>query len=292
MRRNANGAKARVNYRHAFHAGNHADVLKHAALLACLDYLKKKPAPFAVLDTHAGIGAYDLTSDEARRSPEWKDAASRLFYWPDAPAPFSDLRAALLAENTEGALRFYPGSPALIRSALRPSDRLVACEKHPEDAAALKTRFRGDAQTQIHARDGWEALGALLPFPERRGLVLIDPPYEEERELARAARAIGAALPRFPGGVFIWWRPLKDARELDAADAELRTLAAGVSPRPETLRADLAVAAPMREGKLAASSLMIVNPPFGLADALRAGLPALKTKLVQGDGAFWRVTAS
>ena len=277
------------SYRHAFHAGNHADVLKHAVLLWCLAYLKAKPAPFAVLDTHAGPGLYDLTSEEARRSPEWEAGAGRVFDWVGAPlflAPYLD---ALSAANPDGVLTTYLGSPKLIRAALRAQDRLIACELHPDDAAALKANFRRDGQTHVHARDGWAALKALLPFTQKRGLILIDPPYEEDNELARAAIAIGDAMERMPGGVWIWWRPLKDAHDLDAADAELRQRIAAVKPKPDLLRADLAVAPIDREGKLAASSLMIVNPPYGLEAALREALPALTKRLATSAGAAWLI---
>jgi 23S rRNA (adenine2030-N6)-methyltransferase len=279
-----------VNYRHAFHAGNHADVFKHAVLLWCLAYLKAKPAPFAALDTHAGPGWYDLESAEAARSPEWRGGIERVFAWSRAPLLLAPYLDAVSAANPDGVLSAYPGSPLLIRGALRAGDRLIACERHPEDAAALKARFRGDGQAQIHARDGWEALGALLPFPEKRGLVLVDPPYEEENELARAGKAIGAALARFPGGIFLWWRPLKDEHGLSAADADLRLCCEALRPKPALLRADLAIAAPAREGKLTASSLMIVNPPYGLEAALREALPALAEKLAEGPGAAARIS--
>jgi 23S rRNA (adenine2030-N6)-methyltransferase len=210
-------------------------------------------------------------------------------HWPDAPGALLPLIEAVRAQNPNGGARFYPGSPLLVRAALREQDRLVACELHGDDAATLKARFRNDPQTQIHARDGWEALPALLPLKERRGLVLIDPPYEEEGELARAARAIGAAAPRFPGGVFLWWRPLKDVRDVDAADAELRFHLRALPTAPETLRADLAVARATPDGKLAASSLLLVNPPYGLANTLKALLPVLANRLAQGEGAAWRL---
>jgi 23S rRNA (adenine2030-N6)-methyltransferase len=278
-----------LSYRHAFHAGNHADVFKHAVLLWCLAYLKAKPGPFAVLDTHAGPGLYDLKSEEAQRSPEWQDGAGRVFDWADAPLFFAPYLDALSAANPDGVLETYLGSPKLIRAALRAQDRLIACELHPEEAATLKSRFRHDGQTHIHVRDGWPALTALLPFTQKRGLVLIDPPYEEEGELAKAAIAIGDAIERLPGGIWIWWRPLKHEPALEAADAELRQRLAALRPVPEYLRADLAIAAPEREGKLTASSLLIVNPPYGLDAALRDALPILAKKLAIGPGAFGRV---
>lgn len=272
-----------MNYRHAFHVGNHADVLKHAVLLFCLDALRRKPAPFAVLDTHAGRGLYDLASDEAGRSPEWRDGIGRLWSWPDPPPLIARYLAAVRSFNADGTLRTYPGSPALTVPALRENDVLIACELHAEEHAALRRALPRTGNVQVHARDGWEALGALLPPPQRRGLVLIDPPYEAPDELPRAARALGPALKRFGHGTYLWWRPLKSPAALETADAEARAQGAA-----RTLRADLWTAAPTPEGKLAGSSLYLVNPPFGLEDALRAALPFLADALTKGQSG-WRM---
>jgi len=267
-----------MNYRHGFHAGNHADVLKHLALVFCLAHLNKKPAPFAVLDTHAGRGLYDLTSAEAQRSPEWRDGIGKLADAQDAP---SSVRAFL--DAVAPFQPAYPGSPALIAASLRAQDRYAACELHPEEHAALKRALRGiahEGQAQVHERDGWGALAALLPLPERRGLVLIDPPYEAPDELETGARAIQAALARFGHGVFVWWRPLKQASLLDRVDAELGTSA---------LRADLWIDAPQIAGKLVGSSLFVINPPYGLGGALAEALPYLAAKLALSPGAGWRL---
>jgi 23S rRNA (adenine2030-N6)-methyltransferase len=273
-----------VNYRHAFHVGNHADVLKHAVLLFCLDALKRKPAPFGVLDTHAGRGLYDLASEEAERSPEWRDGIGRLWTWPDPPPLVARYLDAVRAFNADGELRVYPGSPALVTGALRGEDVLTACELHPEEYAALRRALPRTASVQVHARDGWEALGALLPPAQRRGLVLIDPPYEAVDELAHAARALGTALKRFGHGTYVWWRPLKSGAALEAADAEARAQGAR-----EILRADLWTAAPAPTGKLVGSSLFLINPPFGLNEALRAALPFLAEALTKGQSG-WRLS--
>jgi 23S rRNA (adenine2030-N6)-methyltransferase len=264
-----------MNYRHAFHAGNHADVLKHLALVLILERLAQKPAPFAVIDTHAGAGLYDLASDEAR--PEWQAGAGRVWDWADAPAPIARYRAALGAFNAD-ALTHYPGSPLLAAQAMRVQDRLVLCELHPEEAAKLRAAMaRADGpNVQIHQRDGFEAVAALTPPAERRGLVLIDPPYEATGELAVAARAIKAAQSRFAHGVYLWWRPLKDAATLDAADAELSG---------EKLRADFWTSSPARTGPLTASSVLVINPPYGLKEALFEALPALAARLSPAAGA-------
>lgn len=273
-----------MNYRHAFHAGNHADVLKHAVLLFCLHAFKRKPAPFAVLDTHAGRGRYDLFGDEAKRSPEWRTGIGRLWDWNGPPSLIGRYLDAVRGHNHGGELRAYPGSPLLVASELRPSDILMACELHAEEYAELKRNLPRAPNIQIHARDGWEALKALLPPEQGRGLVLIDPPYEAEGELANAAAHIRMALKRFAHGVYLWWRPLKSESALLAADAELSSHGA-----PEMLRADLWVDKPAPEGRLAGSSVLMINPPFGLDDELRTALPALSQQLSEHGG--WRIWA-
>jgi 23S rRNA (adenine2030-N6)-methyltransferase len=272
-----------VNYRHAFHAGNHADVLKHAILLFCLDALKRKDTPFAVLDTHAGRGLYDLAGSEAERSPEWRDGIGRLWDWPERPPLVARYLNAVHSFNADGELRTYPGSPALVTTNLRDQDALMACEFHPEDAASLKRALPRKANVQVHERDGWEALGALLPPPQKRGLVLIDPPYEATDEMDTSVNALRASLKRFAHGVYLWWRPLKSSAVLDSADAEVRSF-----NHRETLRADLWVAAPQREGRLVGSSVHLINPPFGLREALQEALPFLADALTKGQSG-WRL---
>ncbi|MGE0740531.1 MAG: 23S rRNA (adenine(2030)-N(6))-methyltransferase RlmJ [Hyphomonadaceae bacterium] len=273
-----------MNYRHAFHVGNHADVLKHAVLLFCLDALLRKAAPFAVFDTHAGRGLYDLGAEEAARSPEWRDGIARIWNWPEPPALVARYLAAVRAFNADSELRTYPGSPALATSSLRADDVLMACELHPEDHAALRRALPRQSNVQVHHRDGWEALGALLPPPQRRGLVLIDPAYEDPEELAKAARAIGAALRRFGHGTYLWWRPLKSESALASVDAELRALGA-----KDVLRADLWADKPTPDGRLVGSSVLLVNPPYGVLDALREALPFLADALSKGRSG-WRLS--
>ena len=277
-----------VNYRHAFHVGNHADVLKHVCLTLVVEHLKHKAAPFAVMDTHAGRGSYALDGQEAQRSPEWRGGVGRLWDWADAPAAMTPYLAALKTANPDGALAQYPGSPALALGGLRAGDRLVACELHPEEAGALKRRFEEDPRAQIHQRNGFEAMSALLPFTERRGVVLIDPPYEDrDLETIQCIRALRAALDRFGHGIYMWWRPVKDVRETDIADAELLH-GPGLGRTLNALRVDLAVDRVTPEGRLVASSMLIVNPPYTLAPALAEILPALAARLALSDGAGWR----
>jgi 23S rRNA (adenine2030-N6)-methyltransferase len=278
-----------MNYRHAFHAGNHADVLKHVCLALVVEHLKHKAAPFAVMDTHGGRGVYALDGQEAQRSPEWREGVGRIWDWPEAPAALAPYIAALRGVNEDGGLRAYPGSPVIALAGMRDQDRLIACELHPEEAGALRRRLGDDPRAQVHQRNGFEAMGALLPFTERRGLVLIDPPYEDrDHETIQCVRALRAALDRFGHGIYLWWRPVKDVRETDMADAELlHGLALGRSLN--ALRADLAVDRVTPEGRLVASSMLIINPPYTLAPALSEALPALAARLALSDAAGWRL---
>jgi 23S rRNA (adenine2030-N6)-methyltransferase len=258
--------EATLNYRHAYHAGNVADCMKHALLLALLDALHQKPGAVFVLDTHAGQGCYDLDSAEARATGESEAGIARLLAdTPPALACYADLVRAL---------GLYPGSPALLRARLRPQDRLACCELHPEDAALLRRLFRHDPQVAVHRRDGWEALGALLPPAETRALVLIDPPYERADEIAAVLEGLRTARRRFAAGVLAVWYPIKHR-------APVRTLHAAVresGPR-RALAAELWLRAPLDPGRLNGCGLLVLNPPFGFAATARTLLAALLERL-------------
>src|SRR5215813_3092277 len=204
-----------MNYRHAFHAGNFADVVKHAVLVRILVHLRGKPAPFRVIDTHAGAGSYDLAGEEARRSGEWRDGIDRLVRAPIAAraraliAPYLD---AVAACNGAGGLTAYPGAPALVRAFLRPQDRLVACELEPNAAAALARYLHGDRRSKAVTIDGWTALNAYVPPPERRGLALIDPPFEDAADFPRLAHALAAAHRKWASGSYLVWYPIKERK--------------------------------------------------------------------------------
>lgn len=258
-----------MNYRHAFHAGNFADCLKHAALVWLVRALQRKPGGIAVLDTHAGAGAYDLSSPEAQRTGEWRGGIGRLG---DAGPPLEEYVALATAEPGR-----YPGSPALVRALLRPQDRLIACELHPEDHAALRALYARDRQVSVHLRDGWEALGALLPPAERRGLVLIDPPYERPDDRDRLLDALRAAHARFRTGVFVAWYPIKDA-------FGQRTLHDGVvaSGLRDVVAAELLLRAPDDAARLNGCGLLIVNPPFGFEGWALPALAAMARALGEG----------
>jgi 23S rRNA (adenine2030-N6)-methyltransferase len=262
-----------MNYRHAFHAGGFVDVVKHLILTRLIVYLKLKPAAFRVIDTHAGVGRYDLGSEAAQRSPEWREGIARLLAQPLPPEaaglaqPYLEV---VRGENPGSGLKTYPGSPWLVRKLLRPQDRLFAMELHPEDAKVLSALFAGDFQTRVIALDGWLALGSQLPPKEKRGLVLIDPPFEEEGEFERLVAGLARAHKRFPQGVYALWYPLKDQKERDGFLGALAETGIG-----RMLRAELMVRAPARPPRLFGTGMIIVNPPFTLEGELNTLLPAL-----------------
>jgi 23S rRNA (adenine2030-N6)-methyltransferase len=268
-----------MNYRHAFHAGNHGDCLKHALLVWLLAAMQRKPGGVFVLDTHAGIGRYDLDIGPATRTGEARRGILRLM--DDPPPPLADYVG--LVER----LGLYPGSPWLVRALMRPQDRLACCELHPEDAAVLRRLFARDPQVAVHHRDGWEAVGALLPprSGEKRALVLLDPPYEAPDELSAVAAALATARRRMGGAVLAAWYPIKHRAPLRAFHAALRD-----SGLRDVIAAELWLRAPLDPARLNGSGLLVANPPFGFEDAARAMLPALLDRLGDGEeGAGWDV---
>ena len=268
-----------MNYRHAYHAGSFADVVKHAVLARIIAYLKEKPAAFRIIDTHAGAGLYDLAGPEASRTGEWREGVGRVLAAKLEPAardllaPYLDAIAAFNA----GPLKVYPGSPVLLQQWLRPQDRLVACEKEPNAARALMARLRADRRAKAVAIDGYTALNAYVPPNERRGLVLVDPPFEQPGEFDALARALAAAHRKWPTGIYALWYPVKDARETEGFSRRLTRL--GI---PRTLQAELIL--PDREG-LRGSGLTLVNPPWRLESELAVLLPALLSVLTDAPSA-------
>lgn len=271
-----------MNYRHAFHAGNHADVLKHAVLAQVISYLAQKDKGFAVLDAHAGIGAYDLLGTEALKTGEWHAGVGLMAerFSPEIEAMLAPYRAVLAALNPGGGTRYYPGSPEIIVHGLRASDRLLANELHPGDADTLETNYRADSRVRVSRLDALAAIKAQLPFAERRGLVLIDPPYELVDETQRVARQLREGLKRFATGTFIVWYPVTTIEFASRFIAEIKTLGAA-----NMLQAELLVKTPHGQTGLAGSGLVIVNPPFVLEPQLKLLLPALAARLgVSGRG--------
>jgi 23S rRNA (adenine2030-N6)-methyltransferase len=262
-----------MNYRHAFHAGNFADVVKHAILSRLVVHLRKKDSAFRVIDTHAGAGSYDLTGPEAVRSPEWRDGIGRLLDADveSAAVPLlADYLEAVRALNPPGKIIRYPGSPLLARAWLRRADRLVACELEPSAAKALAQNLHGDRRVKTVAIDGWTALSAYIPPKERRGLVLIDPPYEQPDEFSRLAASLSAAVDKWPTGIFFAWYPIKDASQIVALLRDLRA-----RKMANMLRAEFTLSSSPDDTKLRGSGQLIVNPPWTLEQDLKILLPAL-----------------
>ena len=298
-----------MNYRHAFHAGNFADVVKHVALARILVHLRGKPAAFRVIDTHAGAGIYDLAGEEASRSGEWRAGIGRLLAAPISPAvqallkPYLDVVASLNGASTaalvaaragtqgdapsandpseneriesaspgcENVLTVYPGSPALARAFLRPQDRLVACELEPKAYALLAHNLERDRRIKTVAIDGWMALSAYVPPLERRGIIVIDPPFEEAQDFTRLAHGLETAHRKWASGIYLLWYPIKGRQEPDALARRLKRSGIG-----RILRVEFAVGATPVQGPLGGCGLIIVNPPWTFENELATILPEL-----------------
>jgi 23S rRNA (adenine2030-N6)-methyltransferase len=273
-----------MNYRHAFHAGSFADVHKHAVLARILTHLRLKPTAFRVIDTHAGAGRYDLLGPEPQRSGEWREGVAPVFAARQSSeidallAPYLD---AVAAFNPNGAaLRVYPGSPLIALHLLRPQDRLIACELEPQAAVLLAAALRGEARAKALTIDGWTALNAYVPPKERRGIVLIDPPFEDAGDFARLWQMVAAAHRKWPTGIYMLWYPIKDRTAPDVLARRLRG-----SDLPNLLRCELSLGAPHAPGGLAGSGLIMVNPPFTLEADLRRLMPVL-CGLIAQQGSF------
>ncbi|HZP20699.1 MAG TPA: 23S rRNA (adenine(2030)-N(6))-methyltransferase RlmJ [Bauldia sp.] len=272
-----------MNYRHAFHAGNFADVMKHATLALLIERLKEKPAAFRVIDTHAGVGLYDLAGDAASRTGEWRNGIGRVFDAtpdPDLAALLSPYLAVVKAANPAGGLRFYPGSPSIARHLLRRQDRLTAVELHAEDVESLRANFRDDRQVRVVALDGRLALGAFVPPKERRGLVLVDPPFEERDEFEALAEGFIKAHRRWPTGIYALWYPVKD---LAAIDGLRQTLAASGIRR--LTMAELSIRPRDTPDAFNGAGLILCNAPWRFGETLSALLNGLTPLLATGRGA-------
>jgi 23S rRNA (adenine2030-N6)-methyltransferase len=281
-----------MNYRHAFHAGNFADVIKHIVLVRILLYLQEKQSAFRVIDTHAGAGRYDLTGEEAERSGEWKSGIARMMQ-----ARFSDKALPLVlpyldivrAFNTGAEVKTYPGSPLIARALLRPQDRLTACELEPGARKALIDALRRDTQARVVDLDGWTALTAFVPPKERRGLVLIDPPFEAKDEFEQLAAGFRAVFQKWPTGSYLLWYPVKSRRAADTLAREVAEAAAGAKPAGKCLRLEFSVAPQEAGGPLASTGLLMINPPWTLQAELKTILPELEKPLGQGGAGRFRL---
>lgn len=279
-----------MNYRHAYHAGNFADVLKHAIAALVIEHLKLKATPFRVIDTHAGAGLYDLTGAEAGKTAEWHDGIGRLLgrgapALPASVAALLDPYLRAVRELNAGAqLTRYPGSPRLALALMRPQDRLIANELHPDDAGALTRALQGDRRAKVLQLDAWIAIKSLLPPPERRGLVLIDPPFEQRSEFENLLQGLRDATRRFATGTYMAWYPIKDVKRV----AAFRRNAAAAFP--QALSAELVVRTPHRPDALNGCGVLLLRPPHTLRASLDTVLPFLADRLAQGRGAEGVVT--
>jgi 23S rRNA (adenine2030-N6)-methyltransferase len=294
-----------MNYQHAYHAGNFADVVKHAIFCRVLMHLRDKPAPFRVIDTHAGAGGYNLAGPEASKTQEWQDGVGRLLpadsgrlaadLGPQAADLLAPYLNAVAALNPNGRLTAYPGSPKLAQALLRRQDRLIACELEPRAAADLERALKGDARTKAIAIDGWTALTAYVPPRERRGVVLIDPPFEQPDEFDRLAERLVAAHRKWPTGIYLLWYPIKDDTEVAAFVRKLARTGIAKMLRAElilpTSGSNASSASGVRPGSssglpsrpgLRGSGLIAVNPPWTLYRELEVLLPVLAKLLSRG----------
>jgi 23S rRNA (adenine2030-N6)-methyltransferase len=281
-----------MNYRHAFHAGGFADVVKHIVLVRILTWLQDKPGAFRVIDTHAGAGHYDLTGEEAQRTGEWLTGIARVMQ-----ARFSETVLPLVtpyldivrAFNPPAQLKAYPGSPLIARALLRPQDRLTACEVEPKARKHLIAALRRDTQARVVDLDGWTALPAFVPPKERRGLVLIDPPYEDKDEFTRLADGFTEAFSKWPTGSYLLWYPAKSRRATDALARHVAEVAASGPTPGKCLRLEFSAAPQAADSALVSAGLLLVNPPWMLMGELKAILPELEKPLGQGGAGRFRL---
>jgi 23S rRNA (adenine2030-N6)-methyltransferase len=255
-----------MNYDHAFHAGNFADVVKHIILARLIAYFRRKPAPFRVIDTHAGSGCYALDGNAAERNPEWRDGIARLMAAtlpPDVAELTAPYLAALRDLNPDGALAAYPGSPLLAKKLMRPEDRLTAMELNPAAGAALRGLFAGDQQVKTLLVDGYDVLPAQLPPKQKRALILIDPPFEEPDEFDRMFGVLKAAHRIFAQGVYALWYPLKDETGIKRFKTSLHE-----SGIPDIMFSEFQLRAPSEPSRLFGSGMIVVNPPYVLMEEL------------------------
>jgi 23S rRNA (adenine2030-N6)-methyltransferase len=270
-----------LSYRHAFHAGNHADVLKHAVLVQVLDYLKQKDKPFLFVDTHAGAGLYDLTGPWAQKNREFDSGIGRLLQCRLLPGELEGYVGLVKSLNHDGSLQRYPGSPWLAAERLRAQDKARLFELHPAEFEALQSLFRSDRRVKVEQEDGFRALPSLLPPAQRRALVLIDPSYEVKQDYATVVTALQAAWRRFPTGIYLLWYPVVRRASVDRLERDLEA-----SGMRDVLLAELSVA-PAGRGGMQTSGLIIVNPPWTLKPQLPALLQFLAATLgLEGQGSY------
>jgi 23S rRNA (adenine2030-N6)-methyltransferase len=270
-----------LSYRHSFHAGNHADVLKHIVQSLILNALQQKDKPFVYHDTHSGVGRYDLTHEWSEKTGEYKQGIARIWQQNVTPYAIESYLAAIKALNNGDTLRYYPGSPRVARAHLRPQDRMVLTELHPSDYPLLEQEFQRDRQVSIYKEDGFARLKASLPPKERRGLVLIDPPYELAKEYRDVVQAIAQSYKRWSTGIYAIWYPVVNRCDIDDMLDGLANL--GIR---KILQIELGVAPDTNERGMTASGMIVINPPWKLESEMQEILPFLKQAIAPVTGHF------
>ncbi|WP_341664511.1 23S rRNA (adenine(2030)-N(6))-methyltransferase RlmJ [Vibrio sp.] len=270
-----------LSYRHSFHAGNHADVLKHIVQSLILNALKQKDKPFVYHDTHSGVGRYDLNHEWAEKTGEYKQGIARLWQQVDIPAELQSYLDSIKVLNNSQNLRYYPGSPRVARAHLRKQDRMVLTELHPSDYPLLEQEFQRDRQVSIYKEDGFKRLKASLPPQERRGLVLIDPPYELAKEYRDVVQAIHQSQKRWATGIYAIWYPVVNRCDIEDMIEGLE----GLEIR-KILQIELGVSADSNEHGMTASGMIVINPPWKLESQMQAILPFLKNAIAPTTGHY------
>ncbi|MDN3679601.1 23S rRNA (adenine(2030)-N(6))-methyltransferase RlmJ [Vibrio tapetis subsp. quintayensis] len=268
-----------LSYRHSFHAGNHADVVKHIVQSLILDALAQKETPYVYHDTHSGVGRYDLTHEWSEKTGEYKQGISRVWQQTDIPADIKTYLSAITDLNQGDELRYYPGSPRVARAHLRPQDRMVLTELHPSDHPLLEQEFHRDRQVKIYKEDGFQRLKGSLPPKERRGLVLIDPPYELANEYRDVVKAIGQSHKRWATGIYAIWYPVVNRYDIDDMIKGLEKL--GIR---KILQIELGVSPDTNERGMTASGMIVINPPWKLESQMKQILPFLQQAIAPATG--------
>ncbi|HAS3655879.1 TPA: 23S rRNA (adenine(2030)-N(6))-methyltransferase RlmJ [Vibrio cholerae] len=270
-----------LSYRHSFHAGNHADVLKHIVQSLILNSLQQKEKPFVYHDTHSGVGRYNLTHEWSEKTGEYKQGIARVWQQDNIPAELDSYLDAIRQLNQGETLRYYPGSPRVARAHLREQDRMVLTELHPSDYPLLEQEFHRDRQVSIYKEDGFARLKASLPPQERRGLVLIDPPYELAKEYRDVVRAIAQSYKRWATGIYAIWYPVVNRCDIDDMLEGLQ----GLEIR-KILQIELGVAPDTNERGMTASGMIVINPPWTLESQMQTILPFLKQAIAPATGHY------
>jgi len=277
-----------MNYRHSYHAGNFADVVKHALHCICLAYLRQKDKPFWVLDTHAGMGMYDLLGEQASKTGEWQQGIAKILAAEQAPAALQDYLAAVRSLNSDGQLRWYPGSPWLTAKQLRPQDQLTLCELHPVDSQLLRNNvaeFSALGSIKVMPQtNGYGAIKALLPPPLKRGMVLIDPPFEQRDEFATVVQALADGMRRWATATYVVWYPIKDPLVV----GEFHQNVAAINGVDKLFATDVLVRTALDRTKLNGCGMLFINPPYGVTSQAAEVLAFLTPLLAQDRGAQWQ----